>query len=445
MSPAAINARSPSPGRLLPVEDAARAAPLRHWSDSIRSRVATWSVAVVEEWRQAWGLQELLGTRRLGCTVRGAGEAPFVHDEWGAAFVGAGLWCTIVPLSPAAGPPTVPDLGELSKALIGEDGGEWALRERADGPRIADELVQVAWADLRRRFADEFHPAAVPEIVPSGPAHLGRWSGAMVVQVPLGRSELRVLVAGEVVERLAGRREPRTQSRRRDPVTSIWRAVSDEVVHVDVGMQAFDLDLGSLASIRVGDLLRTAHRLDRPLAVHYRVPGGRGRAEMCVGYLGKVGSARALLLARSGEPTRRAEPEARTIDVSEERANMEDSPTNGPVAAQPIVLPELGSSRGEGAQLVEPGTEAANPLRNVRVRITVRLGGTELTIGELLAVKAQQVLRLDQGIDDAVEVVLEGQVVARGTLVAVDDSFGVRITEVPAALELPLGGARKVG
>lgn len=75
-----------------------------------------------------------------------------------------------------------------------------------------------------------------------------------------------------------------------------------------------------------------------------------------------------------------------------------------------------------------------NPLHQVKTTLTVRLGEIELTIGELLGAKENQVLRLNRTIDQPVDILLEGQVVARGTLVAVDDCFGVSITELPLPL-----------
>jgi flagellar motor switch protein FliN/FliY len=47
--------------------------------------------------------------------------------------------------------------------------------------------------------------------------------------------------------------------------------------------------------------------------------------------------------------------------------------------------------------------------------------------------KDAHVLKLDAALDAPVDVLLEGNVVARGQLVAVDDNFGVRITELPKA------------
>lgn len=77
----------------------------------------------------------------------------------------------------------------------------------------------------------------------------------------------------------------------------------------------------------------------------------------------------------------------------------------------------------------------SNPLLQVRTKVTVCVGTAELTVGELLGAKAQQVIRLDQSLDQPVELLLEGQVIARGTLVAVGEHFGVRISELPTPLK----------
>ncbi len=76
-----------------------------------------------------------------------------------------------------------------------------------------------------------------------------------------------------------------------------------------------------------------------------------------------------------------------------------------------------------------------NPLHQIKARIQVCAGTAVISVGELLALRAHQVLTLDQGIEEPVDLLLDGQVIARGQLVAVDDCFGVRITELPIALQ----------
>ncbi|MFE1574352.1 FliM/FliN family flagellar motor switch protein [Comamonas odontotermitis] len=57
-------------------------------------------------------------------------------------------------------------------------------------------------------------------------------------------------------------------------------------------------------------------------------------------------------------------------------------------------------------------------------------------MGELLAAKEHQVLVLDRDVEHPVDLILEGQVIARGQLVAVDGQFAVRLTELPVPLSL---------
>jgi len=110
----------------------------------------------------------------------------------------------------------------------------------------------------------------------------------------------------------------------------------------------------------------------------------------------------------------------------------------------PSVLPtaqviSLGELQGEPAHRPAAGAPAviniANPLHSVRARLHVCVGEVELSIGELLAAKEHQVLVLDRNVDQPVDLLLEGKLVARGQLVAVEGSFAVRITELPTPLK----------
>ncbi len=84
----------------------------------------------------------------------------------------------------------------------------------------------------------------------------------------------------------------------------------------------------------------------------------------------------------------------------------------------------------------KPIINLANSLRNVRTTLQVCVGGASLTVGELMGIVERQVIVLDRGVHQPVDLMLEGQVVARGQLVAVGDQFAVRITELPVSLGL---------
>jgi len=83
-----------------------------------------------------------------------------------------------------------------------------------------------------------------------------------------------------------------------------------------------------------------------------------------------------------------------------------------------------------------PLMESINPLHQIKARLQVCVGEATLTIGELLDAKEHQVIVLDRLVDQAVDFLLEGKVIARGHLVAVDDHFAVRISELPVTLRV---------
>jgi flagellar motor switch protein FliN len=97
-------------------------------------------------------------------------------------------------------------------------------------------------------------------------------------------------------------------------------------------------------------------------------------------------------------------------------------------AVHEIRLTELGQA-GEGRRVLEANLDL---IRDVKVRLSVSVGRCELTVKELFDLRESSVLALDSGTRDTVDVLLDGKVVARGTLCAAGDSFGVQISEVLA-------------
>lgn len=69
-------------------------------------------------------------------------------------------------------------------------------------------------------------------------------------------------------------------------------------------------------------------------------------------------------------------------------------------------------------------------IKHVRVGLVVEIGSAEMTVEELFALKAGDVVKLLQRVDEPAALCLDGKPVARGTLVAVDDNFGLQLTEI---------------
>lgn len=77
-----------------------------------------------------------------------------------------------------------------------------------------------------------------------------------------------------------------------------------------------------------------------------------------------------------------------------------------------------------------PLGERLDLVEQVKVHLAVTLGEAEVTMGRLFALCAGDVVTLDRQADAPVDIRLHGKLIARGTLMAVGDKFGVRITEI---------------
>lgn len=69
---------------------------------------------------------------------------------------------------------------------------------------------------------------------------------------------------------------------------------------------------------------------------------------------------------------------------------------------------------------------------SVAVELDAHLGQAKMTVGALTALKPGAVVPLEAALNRPVELRLGEAIVARGELVAVDDRFGVRLTEIAA-------------
>lgn len=99
--------------------------------------------------------------------------------------------------------------------------------------------------------------------------------------------------------------------------------------------------------------------------------------------------------------------------------------------AQPLELEDVPAGTEPGAALLHD----AHPLHGVRVQLQVCVGEASMTLGELLAAREREVVVLERTLEQPVDLVLDGRVVARGELMAVDGAFAVRVTELPLPLK----------
>lgn len=68
---------------------------------------------------------------------------------------------------------------------------------------------------------------------------------------------------------------------------------------------------------------------------------------------------------------------------------------------------------------------------DVELNVTLRFGQRQLTLREVLELTSGSVIELDRQVEEPVELLLEGKVIARGEAVVIDGNYGLRVTEVP--------------
>jgi flagellar motor switch protein FliN/FliY len=76
---------------------------------------------------------------------------------------------------------------------------------------------------------------------------------------------------------------------------------------------------------------------------------------------------------------------------------------------------------------------AQNPLRlinRLELPLTICFGSAELPLRDVLALVPGASVELDRKIEDPVDLLINGTLVARGELAMVDGAFGIRITQI---------------
>jgi flagellar motor switch protein FliN len=71
-------------------------------------------------------------------------------------------------------------------------------------------------------------------------------------------------------------------------------------------------------------------------------------------------------------------------------------------------------------------------LMDVELAVTLRFGGRQLPLREVLDLSPGTVVELDRNVQDPGDLLLDGRLVARGEVVVIDGNYGMRVTEVVA-------------
>jgi flagellar motor switch protein FliN/FliY len=69
-------------------------------------------------------------------------------------------------------------------------------------------------------------------------------------------------------------------------------------------------------------------------------------------------------------------------------------------------------------------------LENIEVKLTVEVGGTKISIGDLLKLNDGSVVELDRLAGEHLDILVNGTLLARGEVVLVGERLGIRFSEI---------------
>ncbi len=101
--------------------------------------------------------------------------------------------------------------------------------------------------------------------------------------------------------------------------------------------------------------------------------------------------------------------------------------------AQPVAAAHAGEQTGGNGAASEVGSENGADLRrlsDVLMELSVEIGRTRMTVGEMLQLRAGSIVTLERLAGEPVDLLVNGTPIARGEVVIVDEEFGLRVTEI---------------
>jgi flagellar motor switch/type III secretory pathway protein FliN len=207
----------------------------------------------------------------------------------------------------------VPGFGSMDWIMTHLFGSD-AVDGPADQPQasVAELVTQQAWLELGRGLAHALGliPVADPRPLPQAfpERDLQRWSGAVDMALGLSPGPIDgiLLHIGDRVAALQHNRirEPSSRPSKRSALVSVTEALRTRPVALSVNLSSVQIDIGTLQSLRVGDVIALPQSLDEPLALQWVAAAADDpcTAAICQAHLGRRAGHLAveLMPARSG-------------------------------------------------------------------------------------------------------------------------------------------------
>ena len=104
---------------------------------------------------------------------------------------------------------------------------------------------------------------------------------------------------------------------------------------------------------------------------------------------------------------------------------MMGMPMQSSVSYQPAQFETFSNNAGS-----IPSNENISLIMDVPLEVTVELGRTSKSISEILDFTPGTIIELDKIAGEPIDVLVNGKFVAKGEVVVIEESFGIRVTEI---------------
>ncbi|WP_094547414.1 flagellar motor switch phosphatase FliY [Petroclostridium xylanilyticum] len=110
------------------------------------------------------------------------------------------------------------------------------------------------------------------------------------------------------------------------------------------------------------------------------------------------------------------------MEMSAREYNVQ--PPRTPVNVQPVQFQSFEENRMAGER------ENISLIMDVPLEVTVELGRTQRLIKDILEFVPGSIIELDKLAGEPIDILVNGKIIAKGEVVVIDESFGVRITDI---------------
>jgi len=179
----------------------------------------------------------------------------------------------------------------------------------------------------------------------------------------------------------------------------------------------------SVLLVRIGLTATDSEPVSVILATDAAVPQELGAHVMALQVLKDAPAPEAVPAPEPAAP----EPAAAARPAPKPAAAPEPSPAESAVSIRPASFDELAPRAP--MPVAEP-RQNIDLLLGVNLEVSVEIGRTHLPIREILALAPGSIIELDKLAGEAVDVMVNGRIIASGEVVVVDENFGVRITSI---------------